>query len=136
MVGAAGDVRVAVEPKPATAVATTEQAVQLADRVDGLGVLLDTGHAFAAGEDPAGAVELLGDRLVHVHLGDAALGAGDDDLPCGRVHDFGAVVAALDAVGFRGATLTMLQLGDTTTACPPSYLATIHEQEAAARSGH
>ncbi len=30
------------------------------------------------------------------------------------------------------ATLTMLQLGDTTTACPPSYLATVRAREAAA----
>lgn len=34
------------------------------------------------------------------------------------------------------ATLTMLQLGDTTTACPPSYLATIRAKEAAAQGGH
>jgi ribulose-5-phosphate 4-epimerase/fuculose-1-phosphate aldolase len=34
------------------------------------------------------------------------------------------------------ATLTMLQLGDTTTACPPSYLETIRAKEAAAQTGH
>ena len=34
------------------------------------------------------------------------------------------------------ATLTMLQLGDTTTACPPSYLETIRAREAAAGTGH
>ncbi len=34
------------------------------------------------------------------------------------------------------ATLTMLRLGDTTTACPPSYLETIRAKEAAAQSGH
>ena len=34
------------------------------------------------------------------------------------------------------ATLTMLQLGDTTTACPPSYLETIRAKEAAALGGH
>ena len=34
------------------------------------------------------------------------------------------------------ATLTMLQLGDTSTACPPSYLETIRAKEAAAQSGH
>jgi len=33
------------------------------------------------------------------------------------------------------ATLTMLQLGDTTTACPPQYLETIRGREAAARTG-
>ena len=34
------------------------------------------------------------------------------------------------------ATLTMLQLGDTTTECPPSYLQTIRAKEAAALGGH
>ena len=34
------------------------------------------------------------------------------------------------------ATLTMLQLGDTTKACPPSYLAMIRAKEAAAQAGH
>jgi hypothetical protein len=29
-------------------------------------------------------------------------GGGDDDLPCGRLHDFSSVVAALDATGFTG----------------------------------
>jgi L-fuculose-phosphate aldolase len=34
------------------------------------------------------------------------------------------------------ATLTMLQLGDTTSVCPPAYLETIRAQEAAAQAGH
>jgi ribulose-5-phosphate 4-epimerase/fuculose-1-phosphate aldolase len=34
------------------------------------------------------------------------------------------------------ATLVMLQLGDTTTVCPPSYLETIRAREAAAGTGH
>ncbi len=34
------------------------------------------------------------------------------------------------------ATLTMLQLGDTTTACPPSYLEVIRAKEAASQAGH
>ena len=101
-VQAAGDVRLAVEPKPGTAVRGTDDALALCAAVDGLGVLLDTGHAFAAGEDPAVAVRRLGDRLLHVHLGDAAPGGGDDDLPCGRLHDFVDVVAALDESGFSG----------------------------------
>jgi sugar phosphate isomerase/epimerase len=102
-VQAAEGVRLALEPKPGTVVAGTDDALALCAQVDGLGVLLDTGHAFAAGEDPAVAVERLGDLLLHCHLGDAAPGRGDDDLPCGRVHDFAEVVAALDASGFRGA---------------------------------
>jgi sugar phosphate isomerase/epimerase len=96
-------VRLALEPKPGTVVEGTEDALALCAQVEGLGVLLDTGHAFAAGEDPAVAVDRLGELLLHCHLGDAEPGAADDDLPCGRVHDFAAVVAALDASGYRGA---------------------------------
>jgi len=97
----AGDVRVAVEYKPDTAVATAADALALAAAVPGTGVLLDTGHAHAAGEDPAEVVAALGDLLWHVHLGDAALGAEDDDLPLGRLHDVTPLVAALG--GYRGA---------------------------------
>lgn len=99
---AAGPVAIALEYKPDTAVVDADQALELCDAVPGLGVLLDTGHAFALGEDPAEVVGRLGDRLLHCHLGDAERGAGDDDLPCGRVHDFASVVAALDERGFSG----------------------------------
>ena len=102
VVEAAGDVQIAVEYKPDTAVATAHEALDLCRLVPGLGVLLDTGHAYALGEDPAQVVELLGDRLLHCHLGDADLGGGDDDLPCGRLHDLGSFVAALDATGYSG----------------------------------
>jgi len=102
VVDAAGDVRVAVEYKPGTAVADCAQGLELCAAVPGLGVLLDTGHAYAAGEDPARVVEQLGDLLLHCHLGDASVGGSDDDLPCGRLHDLGTFVAALDATGWRG----------------------------------
>jgi sugar phosphate isomerase/epimerase len=101
-VDAADGVRLALEYKPGTAVATAEQALKLCQQVPGLGVLLDTGHAFAAGEEPAAVVGQLGDLLLHCHLGDAPLGGDDDDLPCGRLHDFSSFVAALDASGFSG----------------------------------
>lgn len=99
---AAGSMPIAVEYKPETAVADSEQALALCAQVPDLGVLLDTGHAYALGEDPAEVVRRLGERLLHCHLGDAELGAGDDDLPCGRVHDFAPVVAALEESGFSG----------------------------------
>lgn len=101
-VAAAGDVRLALEYKPGTVVPDATAALRLCDEVEGLGVLLDTGHAFAAGEDPADVVRRLGPLLLHCHLGDAGPGGGDDDLPCGRLHDFTAFCAALDASGFAG----------------------------------
>ncbi len=100
---AAAPVRVAVEYKPGTAVSCAEEAITLAAAVAGTGVLLDTGHAYAAGEDPAAVVRRLGDLLWHVHLGDADLGDADADLPVGRRHDFTEFVTALDAVGYAGA---------------------------------
>ncbi len=101
-VDAADGLRLAVEYKPATAVATAGEALALCAQVPGLGVLLDTGHAYAAGEDPAEVVDRLGDLLLHCHLGDAPVGGDDDDLPCGRIHDFTSFVDALDASGFAG----------------------------------
>jgi sugar phosphate isomerase/epimerase len=95
-------VRLAVEYKPGTVVPDALSAAALADEVPGTGVLLDLAHAYAAGEDPAEVVHKLGDRLWHVHLGDAAPGREDDDLPLGRVHDAGPVMTALDRAGFAG----------------------------------
>ena len=96
-------VRVAVEYKPGTVVSSAEDAIRLAADVPGTGVLLDTGHAWAGGEDPAECVRRLGELLWHVHLGDAADGAPDDDLPLGRVHDVGPLLAALAETGYAGA---------------------------------
>jgi sugar phosphate isomerase/epimerase len=99
---AARGLPLALEYKPGTAVGDAAEALALCEQVPGVGVLLDTGHAHAAGEDPARVVELLGGRLLHCHLGDAEQGESDDDLPCGRVHDFSAFVTALDEAGFSG----------------------------------
>lgn len=104
---AAGEhgVRVAIEYKPGSAVRDADRALALCAAVPGLGVLLDTGHAFALGEDPAAVVRTVAAEglLWHLHLGDAALGAGDDDLPLGRVHDLAPFVRALGEVGYSGA---------------------------------
>jgi sugar phosphate isomerase/epimerase len=80
-------------------------------------VLLDTGHAFAAGEDPAAVVRRLGELLLHVHLGDARPGGGDDDLPCGRLNDFSSFVDALDQTGFVGSASFDLYGAVTAGAC-------------------
>lgn len=102
-VAAAAPVRVAVEYKPGTAVASVEQALALAAAVPGSGVLLDTAHAYAAGEEPPDVVRRLGDLLWHVHLGDADFGDADADLPVGRRHDFAPFLAALAETDYRGA---------------------------------
>jgi len=96
---------VAVEYKPGQLVAGVADALRLADALDRppVGVLLDTAHAFAAGEDLAALPALLGPRLVHVHLGDAAAGDADADLPPGSEHDFMPFLAGLARAGYDGA---------------------------------
>jgi sugar phosphate isomerase/epimerase len=97
-------VTVAVEPKPGQVVGDTADALRLCDEVgDGrLGVLLDTAHAFAGGEDVAALPARIGDRLVHVHLGDSDGGDADADLPPGSAHDFGPFLAGLERAGYAG----------------------------------
>lgn len=99
---AAFDVLVDMEYKPGTVVPDCAAALRLATDVPGTGVLLDTGHAHALGEDPAESVRRLGPLLTGVHLGDAAPGQSDDDLPLGRLHDVRPLVLALDQVGYSG----------------------------------
>jgi sugar phosphate isomerase/epimerase len=97
--------RIAIEPKPGTLVASTEDVTEAGDQAAGdgtIGVLLDTGHEHAAGRDPAGIALSLRGRLLHVHLGDSD-GDPDADLPPGRLHPLGPFLAALDAIDYDGA---------------------------------
>lgn len=95
---------VAVEPKIGQVVATTLDAVRLCEEVGhpALGVLLDTGHALAAGESLVDLPAVVGSHLLHVHLGDSG-GDVEDDLPPGSHHHFGPFLAALAALGYGGA---------------------------------
>ncbi len=95
---------VAVEPKGGQVLATTADAVRICEEVahPALGVLVDTGHALAGGEDLGGLPAAVGAHLVHVHLGDSG-GDVEDDLPPGRHHDFRPFLAALAATGYGGA---------------------------------
>ena len=102
---ARGHVRIALEPKPGTAVSQPDDVIALASagrHAEHIGVLLDTGHEFAAGRDPAELVRQLGKRLFHVHLGDSD-GDPDADLPPGRVHSLDPFFLALEAERYEGA---------------------------------
>ncbi len=94
----------AVEYKPGQLVAGIDDALRLADALGrpGVGVLVDTAHALAGGEDLASLPLRLGRRLVHVHLGDSD-GDADADLPPGSVTDFGPFLAGLAGSGYGGA---------------------------------
>ncbi len=84
-----------------------------------LGLLLDTGHAVAAGFDYARIIDRFGDRIVHIHLKDvrperlAAVRAGDESfnaavrgglftVPGDGAVDFAPVARFVRASGYRG----------------------------------
>jgi sugar phosphate isomerase/epimerase len=49
---------------------TSEELIAIADDLEGVGIVLDTGNPFAVGEDPLAFVARAGDRIRHVHLKD------------------------------------------------------------------
>lgn len=97
-------VQVAFEYKPDTALPDARRTLELLKGIENAGILIDTGHAFAIGEDPAEAIRetAKAGKLWHMHLGDAETGGADDDLPVGRVHDPAHYLRALNEVGYRG----------------------------------
>jgi sugar phosphate isomerase/epimerase len=77
----------------------------LIERTDAA-LCLDTGHAYATGQDAARQARLLrehGDRVSHIHLNDTRLTDDDEHLPVGigRI-DFGALADAIRETGWRG----------------------------------
>jgi len=69
---------------------------------ENLGVLLDNGHAQVVGESSVHAVQLLGDRLFHVHIDDNNGLRDQHVVPGDGVFDFPPFVAALREAGYDG----------------------------------
>lgn len=67
---------------------------------------LDTGHAFATGQDSEAQAALIrehGDRIDHVHLNDTRTDADDEHLPVGiGCVGFGEIAAAMRETGWEG----------------------------------
>lgn len=70
--------------------------------IDNLGVLLDNGHAQVVGESAVEAIEMLGDRLYHVHVDDNN-GERDQHLvPGDGTFTFPPLIEALRSAGYSG----------------------------------
>ena len=94
-----------VEPEPGLLVETTEEFLELVDRVDHPRIRcnFDAGHLFCVGEDPTEALEALGPYVDHVHL---------EDIPEDRTHEhtqlgdgtmpIDGFLGALDARDYEG----------------------------------
>ena len=97
---------------------------------DNVGVTLDVGHAFNAGENPAEAASILlhKNRLFHVHLNDNYRIA-DDDLPVGSVHwpQYFEFFYWMDRMGYDGwYSLDLYPYRDDPTAACEASLKFIH----------
>lgn len=88
---------VSIEYKEGTYFHDAEVTLASLEEFENLKILLDTGHAYALNEDPVRLVQTFHkvNKLGAIHLGDAEFGNSDDDLPCGRLHDFDLFVKAL-----------------------------------------
>ena len=94
-----------VEPEPDLLIETSDQFLDLLERVDSERVKcnFDAGHFYCVGEDPAELVEPLWDATVHYHL---------EDIPADRTHehtqlgdgamDLDAFLEALEDRGYDG----------------------------------
>jgi D-psicose/D-tagatose/L-ribulose 3-epimerase len=96
-------VRLAIEPLNRFETSffnTAEQVAEVVDRLDSpaVGMLLDTFHMNIEEKDPAAAIRLAGDRLMHFHAcGNDRGTPGADPIP------WQPIVAALHDVGYDGA---------------------------------
>jgi len=99
------DVKVAIHNHgPGSLYSTVDDVLgALAGRDERMGACVDTGHFLRSHVDPAGAVRLLGPRVIAVHLKDIRSNEDHTNVVNGRgILDLGALLAALDEVGFTG----------------------------------
>jgi sugar phosphate isomerase/epimerase len=94
-----------IEPEPGLLLETSDQYLEVAERVSApsIGLNFDVGHAFCVGEDIPRAIAKLAPHIRHYHV---------EDIAASRVHhhlvpgtgaiDFGAVVGAIRGSGYDG----------------------------------
>ena len=94
-----------IEPEPGLLLETTDQYLEVAERLNApsVGLNFDVGHAFCVGEDLPGAIAKLAPHIRHYHV---------EDIAASRVHhhlvpgtgaiDFAEVVAAIRRTGYNG----------------------------------
>ena len=94
-----------IEPEPGLLLETTDQYLEVAERLDApaIGLNFDVGHAFCVGEDLPRAIAKLAPHIRHYHV---------EDIAASRVHhhlvpgtgaiDFAEVLAAIRRTGYNG----------------------------------
>ena len=94
-----------VEPEPFLLVETTDQYLEVAERINSpaLGLNFDVGHAYCVSEDIPRAIARLAPHIRHYHLEDiAATRVHHHLIPGDGAIDFAAVIEAIKATGDDG----------------------------------
>ena len=94
-----------IEPEPHLLIETTDQYLEVADRVNApsIGLNFDVGHAFCVSEDLPAAIARMAPHTRHYHLEDIAATRVHHHLVPGRgAIDFAAVVEAIRGTGYDG----------------------------------
>jgi sugar phosphate isomerase/epimerase len=98
-------VTICVEPEPGLVIEHTEQYLSFMRQIDSKAVAMnfDVGHIFCVGEEPAEAVDRLGDQIRHIQIEDIAASREHRHLAIGEgAIDFGALRQSLARVDYRG----------------------------------
>jgi sugar phosphate isomerase/epimerase len=105
-----------IEPEPGLLVETTDQYLEVAERVDApsIGLNFDVGHAFCVREDLPKAIAKMAPHTHHYHLEDIAATRVHHHLVPGMgVIDFAEVVSAIRRTGYDGwLTVELYPFGD------------------------
>ncbi len=94
-----------IEPEPGLLLETTEQYLEVAERVNApsIGLNFDVGHAFCVREDLPKAIARLAGQIRHYHVEDiAATRVHHHLVPGTGAIDFAEVVAAIRKTGYDG----------------------------------
>ena len=94
-----------IEPEPELLLETTEQYLEVAERLNApsIGLNFDVGHAFCVGEDLPRAIARLAPHIRHYHFEDIAASRVHHHLVPGMgVIDFEEVIAAIRRTGYDG----------------------------------
>jgi sugar phosphate isomerase/epimerase len=104
------DLDLTIELHKSMLVSNSTEAADFVDLVDrpNVGTAFDTSHTVHAGEDPRKAVEVLGDRIKHVHLRDAQ-GKNILLVPGDGAVDFAGVSVALQAIPYARTAVIELE---------------------------
>jgi sugar phosphate isomerase/epimerase len=94
-----------IEPEPGLLVETTDQYLEVADRLgsESVGLNFDIGHAYCVSEDLPQVIKRLARHIRHYHVEDiAATRVHHHLVPGDGAIDFGAVFEAIRATGYNG----------------------------------